>query len=301
MATPKKKAQEAVGTEEQQDVQQETQAQVQTAATKEAGDVASAAAEDALEVNPDELAEAGAAAEEAMAAADVKPKELKDDDKSVRAREAGYRAHYAALAAHRRQIGLNMIRDGQRVFRRTMSVDVPAKINNAPISNLFLQIFPRVDDAIYYLGASGELLLGEKDTKRILDQIVERLSEFSADTNALLQRVSVALDNAEANQEEMLRPSVSSPAFNQKLKIKSPEAVRLYKAFMALDEFMTKTHVLKWNGMAEQSSIDVEVRNARRILMPMFILAARTVSDIARRNSEYRKLVREERAEIEDR
>jgi len=242
--------------------------------------------------NIEDIEAAGVAADAALIEAGV---ETTNETQTREERTAYFRAQSAALARHRRQIGITMMRDTSR-FRNVMSLDVELNLVNYSVFSPFAQFFPRVDDALHLLGISGGFLLGEDISTQLSDQITDSIDKFSESMASLYGRVKLVGDQGRISLgEKALAPSVTEPAFQRTVKVKTRASYLLLEAFQNLDSAISEMHFLKWNNMSGQEDIDHELAQVRKSIFSLFVLSARTSSRINQHARAYRKVARTER------
>lgn len=195
----------------------------------------------------------------------------------------------------RTQLNRTRLERGKQLLERR-AVGVPhmtqaVEVSHRSVSDLFLRSYPVVDNAFATLFRSGGMLLGRTAANDVSDQaskLVDELATVSTTSYDLARElIEAARKNAGGVNADQIKLTYVPSIETRTVIARSPQALKLLKAFESMDLALKEHDKLVWAGIRSTADLDAEFVSMRKRVTAVVILMMRTLTAMNRKMREY--------------
>lgn len=256
-------------------------AQVKGAPTGGNGADTSNAEGSAVDAALSEAQAAERAAAEALAAEDVKVAPPRDNSAAQRERQRPTKEQLMRRAKRERDLGRKLLARRTGGFASRIH---QVKLNNYVLAGAFERFFPVIEQSAYLVTRHGAACMGDAGAEKVITRMDELIEEIIKERKKELEAAQAYIGEQSVNMgENFVAPEFTSPAFEETVQVRTPQADRALQIFILSDQLLTEFETLYWNHMRSLSDRNDEALRSKRVVRPLFAFAGRTTVSLYRR------------------
>lgn len=170
----------------------------------------------------------------------------------------------------------------QRRHDGVASIITSVQLNERVVASAFERYFATIETGIHVISKSGAMFVGETAAEKLLQTIVDKITEMEQRIDGELARQRVALEIHQA-RSDWLKPSYTRPAADHEVQLRTRLANRVLGIFRKQDQFVVMLTQLVWNDEAEQEAVEMEELAIKKEMRSLAQFIQRTLTGMRNR------------------
>lgn len=169
----------------------------------------------------------------------------------------------------------------KRRVQRAAVVDRTVTLRHNTLIGIFFRVFSLYDDCVDTVQQRGETAVGHAAFKLIITSLSEPVAKLRSDVLADLRSAEELWERSKTSipADDLIYPQYHEP-YEQKITIKTPQALHLAKTCEAIDSLLVVFDQLTWNEMRSTDEVGEDWMRLRKRLLSNLALCKRSISAV---------------------